>query len=482
MATTAILPVHAGKGRPIAAAFKMSVDYIKNPNKTDDGEWVTAYACDPLIADDEFLFSKNRYATITGREQGARDVLAYHLRIAFKPGETDAKTANRIGYELAMKLTRGDHAFVCCTHVDKLHMHTHILVNAVSLDYTKKFRNFKGSAFAIRRIADYLCVENGLSIVENPKPSRGSYANWKGTKKPQSNREKLERIIDAAIENSKDYNAFIAAMIAAGCDVKQGANLAFKIPGAERFARCKSLGEDYTEDAIRERLAGTRKVVQRRQTADEKFIPFVITRETKFGLLIDIQQKVQEGKGAAYEHWAKLYNLKQMARTLIYLQENGLDDYNELAKKANAVSSDFDERLARIKTLEKRMSEISELQKHIGTYGKTREVYKQYRASGKDVGFYEIHRADITLHLAAKKHFNERNFTGKLPSINTLRQEWATLNAEKKALYRDYHELKDQRKELLTAKDTCERILGINKNASERDAERDRPRKKSHER
>ena len=477
MATTTIIPLHTGKGRTVATAIGMTVDYVENPEKTDGGEWVTAYACDPLIADYEFLFSKNQYAMLTGRDQGARDVIGYHLRISFKPGETDAATANRIGYDLAMKLTHGAHAFVCCTHTDKNHIHSHIIINSVSIDCTKKFHNFKGSAFVIRRIADHLCVENGLSIIAAPKPSRGSYANWQGDTKPPTNREKLEQLIDAAIENSKDYNVFIAAMTAAGCEVKQGKNLAFKIPGAERFARCKSLGEDYTEEAIRERLMGLRKVA-RKPVADEKFIPFTITNQTKFGLLIDIQQKIQEGKGAAYENWAKIYNLKQSARTLIYLKENGIDSYDDLVKKASSASGDFGSKLKRIKEIEPRQKEISELQKQIGTYGKTRDIYAKYKASGWDRGFYDIHAADIILHRAAKKHFNELGLK-KLPSINMLRQEWATLESEKKTLYRGYHELKAERKELLTAKDNVERLLGINRDAPEHIAEREQKRSNS---
>jgi hypothetical protein len=343
MATTAIIPLHVGKGRTIATALGRSVNYAENPNKTEQGDWVTSYECDPLIADDEFLFSKNQYAAITGREQGTHDVIAYHLRISFKPGETDAQTANKIGSDLAFKLTKGNHAFVCCTHTDKQHIHSHVVINSTSLDCMKKFRNFKGSSFAVRRIADHLCIENGLSIVTNPKPSRGSYANWQGDEKPPSNREKLEQMIDAALENCKDYDAFIAAMIAAGCEVKLNKHLAFKIPGAKRFARCNSLGDDYTEEAISERLRGLRKV-ERRQPApahDTMFVPFVITRQTKFGLLIDIQQKIQEGKGEAYEHWARIYNLKQAAKTLIYLKECGIDSYDELLRKSAAANSEF---------------------------------------------------------------------------------------------------------------------------------------------
>jgi len=485
VATTTIIPLHTGKGRTVATALGISVGYIENPDKTEQGEWVTSYECDPLIADDEFLFSKNHYAAVTGRDQGANDVIGYHLRISFKPGETDAQTANKIGYDLAFRLTKGNHAFVCCTHTDKHHIHSHVVINSTSLDCKRKFRNFKGSSFAVRRIADYLCVENGLSIVTNPKPSRGSYANWQGDTKPQSNRENLKQMIDAALENCEDYEAFIAAMIAAGCEVKRGKNLAFKIPGAERFARCKSLGEDYTEEAILERLKGLRKVERRQSTPalDTAFVPFVITGQTKFGLLIDIQTKIQEGKGEGYVQWAKVYNLKQAAQTLIYLQENGIDSYDELAKKSADASSNFNGRLNRIKEIDSRQKEISELQKHMGTYGKTKDIYSQYIKSGRNEKFYEEHRADITLHQAAKNYFDSLGYdkNKKLPSMDSLKQEWATLNSEKKNLYHGYRELKDRRMELLMAKDNTERLLGINRNTPERIADHNQQRNNSHE-
>ena len=476
MAATAILPIHAGGSKggrgPVAAALKISTDYIKNPEKTRDGEWVTSYMCDPLIVDSEFMFSKNQYAAITGRDQKARDVIAYHLRISFKPGETDAETANRIGYDLAMKLTHGNHAFVCCTHDDKAHVHSHIVFNSTTLDCTKKFRNFKGSSFAIRKIADHLCIENGLSIITNPKPSRGNYGKWQNPDKPSSNREKLKQIIDESLENAKDFDEFIAAMKAAGCEVKQGKYLAFKIPGADKFARCKSLGDDYTEEAISERLRGQRKVEKRKPAKPKPpdFTPPTITGQTQFSLLIDIQTKIQEGKGEAYEHWATIYNIKQAGKTLIFLQENGIASYDELAKKSAETSADFGARISRIKEIESRQKEISALQKQIGTYGKTRETYKRYLASGKDSDFYESQRADITLHEAAKRHFDKLGYgkNKKLPSINTLKQEWAALQSEKKSLYRGYSELKERRSELLMAKDNCERLLGINRNAPER--------------
>ena len=192
MATTTIIPIHAS-GRAVAKALQMSVSYVGNVDKTDGGEWITSYECDPLIADKEFTFAKNQYAAITGRNQGKNDVLAYHVRISFKPGETDASTANKIGYDLAMKLTKGQHAFVCCTHTNTQSIHSHIIINSTNLDCTRKFRNFKGSTFAIRKIADHLCLENGLSIIENPNPSRGSYGTWLGDEKQPTNRENWNR-------------------------------------------------------------------------------------------------------------------------------------------------------------------------------------------------------------------------------------------------------------------------------------------------
>jgi hypothetical protein len=484
MATTAIIPVHVGKGRTVAMVLGLSTDYIKNPEKTDGGEWVTAYECSPSIVDQEFMFSKRQYVAITGRDQGSSDVIAYHLRISFKPGETDAATANKIGYDLAMKLTQGNHAFVCCTHVDKVHTHSHIVFNSTSLCATKKFRNFKGSSFAIRRIADHLCIENGLSIVANPKPSKGKgYGKWMGDTKLPSNREKLEQMIDAALQGCKDYDAFIAALIAAGCEVKRGKNLSIKIPGAERFARCKSLGADYTEDAIMERLMGLRKVARKPVVIDEVFVPFVITRQTKFSLLIDIQQKIQEGKGKAYENWATVYNIKQMARTLIYLQENSIGSYEELVEKSSAASGSFNSKRKRIVEIETRQKEISELQKQIGTYKKTKEIFNLYLRSKRDPDFYETHRADIALHESAKRHFIEAGY-GKskpIPKMDALKQEWAALESEKKTLYRGYRELKDHNRELVIAKDNCERILGIGKDEAGRISERVQKRSHAHE-
>jgi hypothetical protein len=395
MATTTIIPIHAS-GRAVAKALQMSVSYIGNADKTDGGEWVTSYECDPLIADKEFTFAKNQYAAITGRSQGKNDVLAYHLRISFKPGETDAATANRIGYDLAMKLTKGQHAFVCCTHVDKKHTHSHIVINSTNLDCTRKFRNFKGSAFAIRKIADHLCLEQGLSIIEEPNPSRSSYGKWLGDEKQPTNRVKLEQMIDAALDNCKDYNSFLANLKLTGCEVKRGKHTSVKIPGASRFSRLKSLGENYTDEAILERILGTRKLKPKTGIAHEQtsgaqqkstpptstppvYQPPLVPPTHRPILLIDIQTRLQQAHSPGYEHWATIYNLKEFARTLIYLKEKDIGTREELDEKITETKNGYNGRQDRIKTIEARQKEITELQRHIGTYSKKKAVYNEWQ-------------------------------------------------------------------------------------------------------
>ena len=365
MATTRLMPLHTGKGRTVAEALGRTTDYVKNPEKTDGGELVTAYQCNPAIADQEFLFSKRQYASITGRNQKEHDVIAYHLRQSFKPGEITPELANKIGYDLAMSLTKGKHAFIVCTHVDKQHIHSHIVFNSTSLDCSRKFNNFWGSSFAVRKISDLLCWENGLSVIENPKPSRGSYGSWLG-EKPPTVRGQLERMIEAALTGCKDFDSFLAALKAAGVEVKRGKHLASKIPGGKKFVRCSSLGEDYTEAAILERISGKRIVVPK----GERTAP---------NLLIDIQSKMQQAHSPGFERWASVFNLKEMAKTLSFLQEHGLLAYADLEAACDATVQKYHDISDRTKANSERMKEISELQKHIGTYGKTREIYAQYR-------------------------------------------------------------------------------------------------------
>lgn len=314
MATTRLMPLHVGKGRNISTAISDIIDYVENPQKTDFGKFIYGYECDTRLADAEFLLSKRQYANLTGRNQGADDVIAYHLRQAFKPGEVTPEEANQIGRELALKLTKGNHAFVVCTHVDKHHVHNHIIINSTTLDCQKKFRNFWGSTWAIRRMNDKLCLEHGLSIVENPKPSREHYGTWLGNKKQPSFQEQIRIAIDAALEEKpKDFEELLQKLETAGLEVnRERKHLRFRVPGQENYTRCDTLKGDYTEQAIKERIAGTR-TVKPRHAFSKKTV-------SKVGLLVDIEAAIRSGKGPGYERWAKVFNLKQLSQAVLYLK------------------------------------------------------------------------------------------------------------------------------------------------------------------
>jgi uncharacterized protein YbcV (DUF1398 family) len=470
MATTWIKPIHKSKSKSVFATLADTIGYADNPKKSNDFEFVRSFGCDYATAVNEFALAKTLYEQHTGRVRGSDDIIAFHLRQSFKPGEIEPVEALEIGYKLCEKFTHGKHQFVVAVHTDREHMHCHAIFSAVNLNCDGKFRNVRGSMRIVRQISDYLCAEHGLSIVENPQPSRGSYADWQDRKEPMTNKDKLRELIDKSIPGGMVFEQFIAAMMAAGCEVKRGKYLAFKLPSTERFIRAKSLGDDYTEQALRERCVGKRRVISAPRVTQDK--PH---------LFIDIQEKIRQGKGAGYEHFAKLFNLKEAAKTLIYLQENGINSYEDLKRQASKSSADFRKITQEIREIDEKQKDIAELQKQIGTYQKTRATFERYRKSGWNRDFFEANRVDITLHRAAKKYFDNQNLGGKLPPIATLKQEWATLDSEKKCLYRDYYRAKDKHKDLQTALLNTEQILGM-RNGQVREQEPEQQHQKSRDR
>ncbi|MCC8129159.1 MAG: hypothetical protein LIO51_04370, partial [Clostridiales bacterium] len=279
-----------------------------------------------------------------------------------------------------------------------------------------------------------------------------------GENKPLTNRQKLEQMIDTALTpDCKSYEDFLAAMRAAGAEVKTGKQLAFRIPQAKRFIRCDSLAEDYTEVAIWERLKGKRKV--RQQQAQK---PLTTKEDTRPRSLIDIQSKLAQANSPGFQRWAKTYNLKEIAQTVLWMKEHGITDVEKLAVECDAAVERYRELADKTKSNEAHMKEIAELQRQIGTYGKTREVYLQYKKlpQKKQAAFYEAHRSDIVLHEASKRYFDSLGLE-KLPSIKALKQEYAALSAENKQLYPDQKAARRKMIDLLTAKSNVERFLEI---------------------
>ena len=465
MDTTRIMPLHVGKGRTESRAISDIIDYVANPQKTDGGKLITGFACDSRTADAEFLLAKRQYIAATGRVRGKDDVIAYHVRQSFMPGEITPEEANRLGVEFAKRFTKGKHAFVVCTHIDKAHVHNHIIWSSVTLDCDRKFRNFWGSTKAVRQLSDTICIENGLSIVENPKPHGKSYNKWLGDQAKPSHRELLRMAIDQALaQKPADLDALFQLLQDAGCEVsKRGKSYRLKLPSWDRVARLDSLGEGYTLDDLLAVLSGQKEHTPRKKSVVRAAPP-------KVNLLVDIQAKLQAGKGAGYARWAKVFNLKQMAQTMNFLTEHNLLDYAVLEGKADVATARHNELSAQIKAAEKRMAEIAVLRTHIVNYAKTRETYVAYRKAGYSKKFREEHEADILLHQAAKNAFEDLGVK-KLPTVKSLQAEYAQLLDDKKKAYGEYRRSREEMRELLTAKANVDRILNIE---AEHDAEKEK--------
>jgi hypothetical protein len=317
----------------------------------------------------------------------------------------------------------------------------------------------------IRRISDQICAENGLSVIAHPKPARGHYGSWLGEGKEPSQREKLQQAIDAVLEQKPaDFTKFIKMMEAAGIEVKRRGNR-FSFRGNGKGYIClRSLKDDYTEDAIRERIAGRRADPPKRK-------PVIQEQARKVNLLIDIQNSIKAQNSPGYAQWSKIFNLKTAASTLIFLQENGLDDIDKLRDAAQKTKDDFNGINTRIQNIDRRLAEITALQKYIGSYSKTRDVYAGYRKAGYSKKYLAEHEDDINLHKAAKKFFDSLGLE-KLPAISTLKTEYSALAAEKKTLYAGYHQARKHMQDVLNARQNAEALLNYQEAAKEKETER----------
>lgn len=471
-ATTYFKAHHISKGETIAQSMKDRFDYGQNPAKTRDGELVLAYECDPKTVDAEFLLSKAKYKAITGREQKKdEDVLCYQIRQAFPPGEIDEETALKISYEMAMRWTKGNHAFFVVSHIDRPHPHCHIYYNSTSLDSTRKFRDFLGSARAVRRLSDRVCIEHGLSYIKNPKlKSKGRfphYGAWLGGDKPPTFQERLRLAIDAALaERPADFADFIRRIEAAGFEAKQSRGaISFRAPayGQERFTRLRAdtLGAGYGPEDIRAAIEGRGRSPRGRPQ-----------QRKKISLAIDITERMRSGKGPAYERWAKVFNLKQMAAALVYLQENGLTDYAELADKEAKATDAFHTLEWQIKGVEADLQRSAELMGATVDYAKTRAAFDGYKAAKYSKKYLAENEADIAVHRAARATFSRVLNGGKLPKMEALKQERQKLVEEKRAAYADYKKAKAEMREVVTVKANIDRLLEVTGGGKNKEMER----------
>ena len=455
MAISKIKPRHASEGRSIAAVLKDRLDYDKNPEKTDGGLLVTGYQCSPETAWQEFTVSKQIYTATTGRKRAPdKDVISYLLIQSFEPGTITPEDANKLGYKLALEFTGSEHQFIVATHIDRQHIHNHIEFNSTALDCSHKFNNEKNSFIPLRKANDRICQEFGLNIIEEPQEKGKHYAEWAAEKAGKSYKTRLKQTIDRILPTVKNFDEFLEAMRREGYEIVQKKKLLkFRAQGQEKFTRSRILGADYTLDVLRERIG--------KQELPKHNKRMKLSKDTRINLLMDIQSRLQ-GRGPGLERWMKIHNLKEAAKTLNYLTEHGITEYDVLSARAENVAADFETVSTSIKQMEHRMEQIAALKTHIVNYAKTRSTYDAYRrtkAAEKPV-FRAAHETEILLHEAAKRAFDAQGVK-KLPTVKILQTEYTELLEKKKSAYEDYKRLRQENQELRAVKSNVDSLLQI---------------------
>ena len=432
------------KTHPIKSTLKAAIDYICNPEKTDGKLLVSAYGCAAETADIEFAWTR-RHAIDKGTNLGR------HLIQAFQPGEVTPEQAHEIGMELAKEILGGKYEFVLTTHIDKDHVHNHLIFNAVSFTDHKHYHSNKRSYHEIRRASDRICKEHGLSVIIPGQAKGKSYIEHQAAQAGTSYKAKLKAAIDRLIPASADFEDLLLRLQREGYEIKRGKYVSCRASDQERFTRMKTLGVDYTEEAITARIAGrSRPSRQPKQ------------RDGRISLLIDIQNNIKAQQSAGFTHWAKLNNLKQAAKTMNFLTEHGISNYGELESKLAALSARRDTVHAEIKRVESRSTELALVMKHAGTYRQLKPLYVRYRKSNDKEKFLRGHESEIILFEAAAREL-KRLGAVPLPTTESMKTELTNLAAEKERLLAEYKAARTEAQEYETVKQNVDALLTVPK-------------------
>ena len=429
------------KIKPVKSTLSKALDYIENPDKTDGKMLISSFGCSYETADIEFGYTLSQ-----ALDKGNN--LAFHLIQSFAPGEVDYEKAHEIGKQLADAVTKGQHEYVVTTHIDKGHIHNHIIFCAVNFVDHPKYNSNKRSYYGIRNMSDKLCRENGLSVVVPGKGSKGkSYAEYQAEKTGTSWKGKLKIAVDALIPQVSSFEELLQRLQAAGYEIKPGKYVSCRAPGQERFTRLKTLGADYTEEAIRERIAG-RRAKAAKAPGEQRGV----------SLLIDIENSIKAAQSKGYEQWAKIHNLKQAAKTMNFLTEHKIEQYADLVSRIEEMAAESGQAADALKNAEKRLADMAVLIKNVSTYQKTKPVYDAYRKARNREKYRAGQEQAIILHEAAARSLKASGIA-KLPNLAALQSEYEALQAQKEALYADYGKLKKKVREYDIIKQNIDSIL-----------------------
>lgn len=422
-----------------------AIAYILNPEKTDEKLLVLSYGCASETAAREFEWTRK-----IAEQKGMNPVriIARHVIQSFEIGEVTPELAHEIGKQFADEILGGKYEYVLTTHIDKDHVHNHLIFNAVDFVDYHAYKSYKRIYYDMREVSDRLCKENGLSVIP-PSQNKGmSYKEYTEAKRGTSWKQKLKQTIDRLVITAKDYDDFLRLMQEAGYEIKPGKYISFRAEGQERFTRSKTIGENYTEERIKERIAGRTPRRNRRQT-----VPKGIS------LIGDIQERIRLIDSKGYEYKAKLTILKEAARTLNYLTENNLLQYADLEKKVEDVHSSYDRTGKELKDVEARLREVQPLIKNISNYQRLKRVYDAFQKAKDKPGFKAKHEAELVIFEAARSTLLAMQGDEKLPSLKTLQAEQQRLLDEQQRLYDERAKLKKEVKQIETIKSNVDTFL-----------------------
>ena len=422
-----------------------AIAYILNPEKTDEKLLVSSYGCASETAAREFEWTRK-----IAEQKGMNPVriIARHVIQSFEIGEVTPELAHEIGKQFADEILGGKYEYVLTTHIDKDHVHNHLIFNAVDFVDYHAYKSYKRIYYDMREVSDRLCKENGLSVIP-PSQNKGmSYKEYTEAKRGTSWKQKLKQTIDRLVITAKDYDDFLRLMQEAGYEIKTGKYISFRAEGQERFTRSKTIGENYTEERIKERIAGWTPRRSQRQATPKGI-----------SLIGDIQERIRLIDSKGYEHKAKLTILKEAARTLNYLTENNLLQYADLEKKVEDVHSSYDRTGKELKGVEARLREVQPLIKNISNYQRLKPVYDAFQKAKDKPGFKAKHEAELVIFEAARSTLLAMQGDEKLPSLKTLQAEQAQLFEEQERLYAERNRFKKEAKQIETIKSNVDTFL-----------------------
>ena len=422
-----------------------AIAYILNPEKTDEKLLVSSYGCASETAAREFEWTRK-----IAEQKGMNPVriIARHVIQSFEIGEVTPELAHEIGKQFADEILGGKYEYVLTTHIDKDHVHNHLIFNAVDFVDYHAYKSYKRIYYDMREVSDRLCKDNGLSVIP-PSQNKGmGYKEYTETKRGTSWKQKLKQTIDRIVITAKDYDDFLRLMQEAGYEIKTGKYISFRAKGQERFTRSKTIGENYTEERIKERIAGRTPRRSRKQTAPKGI-----------SLIGDIQERIRLIDSKGYEYKAKLTILKEAARTLNYLTENNLLQYADLERKVEDVHSSYDRTGKELKGVEARLREVQPLIKNISNYQRLKPVYDAFQKAKDKPGFKAKHEAELVIFEAARSTLLAMQGDEKLPSLKTLKAEQAQLFEEQERLYAERNRLKKEAKQIETIKSNVDTFL-----------------------